>query len=63
MTSILIIQGHPDAAGGHLCHALAEAYAAGATGAGHEVRSIEVAKLRFDLMHSAAEFQSGAVPP
>ena len=26
---IIIIQGHPDAAGGHLCHALAEAYALG----------------------------------
>ena len=63
MTSILIIQGHPDAAGGHLCHALAEVYAAGATAAGHEARSIDVARLHFDLMHSAAEFQSGAVPP
>jgi putative NADPH-quinone reductase len=31
---IVIIQGHPDPAGGHLCHALADAYAAGARGQG-----------------------------
>ena len=27
---ILLIQGHPDAGAPHLCHALADAYAAGA---------------------------------
>ena len=27
---IAIIQGHPDPAGAHLCHALADAYAEGA---------------------------------
>lgn len=63
MASILIIQGHPDAAGGHLCHALADAYAAGAKEAGHEVRCIDVGKLRFDLMRSAEEFRSTVVPP
>jgi putative NADPH-quinone reductase len=63
LTSILIIQGHPDAAGGHLCHVLADAYAAGAEKSGHEVRRIDVAKLRFDLMRNAAEFQSGTIAP
>lgn len=33
-STILIIQGHPDPAGGHLCRALADAYAEGAAGAG-----------------------------
>ena len=42
---IAIIQGHPDPAGHHLLHAMADAYAEGATVAGHEVRRIEVAKL------------------
>lgn len=31
---ILVIQGHPDAAGGHFCHRLGEAYAEGARAAG-----------------------------
>jgi putative NADPH-quinone reductase len=47
MTQIAIIQGHPDSAGHHLLHALADAYAEGAIAAGHEVRRIEVAKLEF----------------
>ena len=34
---IILIQGHPDASAPHLCHALADAYAKGAAGAGHEV--------------------------
>jgi putative NADPH-quinone reductase len=59
---ILIIQGHPDPRGGHFCHALAEAYAAAATAAGHEVRRVEVAGLDFPLLRSAAEWNS-AEPP
>jgi putative NADPH-quinone reductase len=35
---ILILQGHPEPSARHLCHALAEAYAEGAQGAGHEIR-------------------------
>jgi putative NADPH-quinone reductase len=34
---IALIQGHPDAAGGHFCHALAGAYERSATKAGHAV--------------------------
>ena len=37
---IAIIQGHPDPAGHHLLHAMADAYAEGATVAGHEARRI-----------------------
>jgi putative NADPH-quinone reductase len=60
---ILLIQGHPDASAPHLCHALADAYAAGATSAGHELRRVEVAKLDFPVLRSAAEWEKGALPP
>lgn len=60
---IAIIQGHPDPAGGHLGHAIAEAYAEGALGAGHTVRTIAVASLDFPLLRSQADFEAGPVPP
>jgi putative NADPH-quinone reductase len=60
---ILIIQGHPDPAGRHFGHALADAYAEGALAAGHEVRRIEVALLDFPLLRSQADWLKGAVPP
>ncbi|SDD84375.1 Putative NADPH-quinone reductase (modulator of drug activity B) [Cupriavidus sp. YR651] len=60
---IVIIQGHPDPSGHHLLHALANAYALGATTAGHDVRRIEVAKLDFPLLRKQAEFETGALPP
>ncbi|QJE73775.1 NAD(P)H-dependent oxidoreductase [Aerophototrophica crusticola] len=63
MTQILIIQGHPDPAGGHLCHALADAYAAGARAGGHEVRRVDVAGLDFPLVRSKAEWDAGLPPP
>jgi putative NADPH-quinone reductase len=58
MTRITILQAHPDAAGGHLCHALADAYEKGATEAGHEVRKLDIARLPFPLLRSQAEFTS-----
>jgi putative NADPH-quinone reductase len=60
---IAIIQGHPDPAGHHLLHALADAYAEGAKAGGHEVRSIEVAALDFPLLRTQAEFETDALPP
>jgi putative NADPH-quinone reductase len=59
---IVIIEGHPDKAGGHLCDALAEAYAEGAVAAGHEVKRIRIAALDFALLRSQADFQHGEVP-
>ena len=59
---VAIIQGHPDPAGGHLCHALADAYAAGAVSAGHAVARIEVARLDFPLLRTREEFTGRAVP-
>jgi putative NADPH-quinone reductase len=60
---IAIIQGHPDPAGHHLLHAMADAYAEGATAVGHEVRRIEVAKLEFPLLRTQVDFETGALPP
>jgi putative NADPH-quinone reductase len=57
---ITIIQGHPDPAGGHYGHALADAYARGADEAGHEVKRIEVARMDFPLVRSLAEWNAGA---
>jgi putative NADPH-quinone reductase len=60
---IVIIQGHPDPAGRHLCHALADAYAQGAAIAGNTVSRIELAMLDIPLLRSQAEFETGSLPP
>ncbi|MBY5870388.1 NAD(P)H-dependent oxidoreductase [Rhizobium leguminosarum] len=60
---ITIVQGHPDPAGQHLLHAMADAYADAATAAGHQVRRIEVAKLEFPLLRTQEDFETGALPP
>ena len=59
---ILIIQGHPDTASAHLCHALADAYANGAREAGHEVRWVKPAELDFPLLRSQKDWEDGSVP-
>jgi putative NADPH-quinone reductase len=53
---ILVLDGHPDARGGRYLHALAAAYRKGAQDAGHEVQTIELAKLEFPLLRTAEEF-------
>ncbi len=59
---VTILQGHPDPAGGHLCHALAAAYAEGAAAAGHELRTIDIAHLDIPILRTQQEFEHGAVP-
>jgi len=59
---ILIIQGHPDPARPHLGLALAQAYAEGATSAGHEVRTVTPAALDFPLLRSSEEWNKGELP-
>jgi putative NADPH-quinone reductase len=59
---VLLIQGHPDTGGGHLCRALEEAYAAGAFEGGHELRRIDVGMLDFPLLRSQQEWEYGALP-
>jgi putative NADPH-quinone reductase len=59
MRRILIIQGHPDPIPARLCAALAEAYAAGAIAAGHQVSRLSVAELDLPLLRRPEEFQTG----
>jgi putative NADPH-quinone reductase len=59
---ILILQGHPDPAGGHLCHAFARAYAEGAREAGHGVEYIEIAHLDFPLLQTQFDYEHGKLP-
>ena len=60
---VLLIQGHPDAGAQHLCRALEAAYAAGAAGAGHELRRVDVGTLDFPLLRSGQAWEHGALPP
>lgn len=59
---IAIIQGHPDPSGGHLCHALADAYAEGARRNGHEVETVDVPALSFPLLRTESAFDHDAPP-
>lgn len=63
MSHILIVQGHPDTSERHFCHALADAYAAGALKAGHAVERLEIATIDIPRLQSQKEQQSGAVVP
>ncbi len=60
---IVILQGHPDPGGSRFLHALADAYAAGAKAAGHELRVIDIAHLDFPLLRTQADYEHGAPPP
>jgi putative NADPH-quinone reductase len=59
---ILILQGHPDRASDHFCHALAERYRAGAEAAAHEVHQVALSHLDFPLLRSKREWESGPLP-
>lgn len=59
---ILLIEGHPDAGADRLNRLLADAYAEGATQAGHTVHRIRVAELDFPLLRSTAEWENGELP-
>jgi putative NADPH-quinone reductase len=63
MSKILVIQGHPDPAGGHLCHALADAYVQAARAAGHEAGIVTPAMLDFPLLANAQQWEEGEAPP
>jgi putative NADPH-quinone reductase len=62
LARLAIIQGHPDAAGHHLCHALADAYAQGAEQAGHAVARIDVTTLEFPWLRTKEAFETGPLP-
>jgi putative NADPH-quinone reductase len=60
---ILVIDGHPDPSRERLCHALADAYIAGARSSGLQTRLITVSELQFPLLRTANEFaQSPELP-
>lgn len=60
---IALIQGHPDPAASHLCHALADAYAEAAKAAGHQVTTIALARLDVPLLSRQEDFHGRAVLP
>jgi putative NADPH-quinone reductase len=60
--SILIIQGHPDREASHFCHALAEAYHAGAESAGLQVDELRLADLDFPCLRSEREWKQPPPP-
>lgn len=53
---ILILNGHPDPSPARFCAALANAYEHGARSAGHDVRSLMVGALDFNLLRTAKAF-------
>ncbi|HKK15855.1 MAG TPA: NAD(P)H-dependent oxidoreductase [Gammaproteobacteria bacterium] len=59
---IVIIQGHPDPAGNHFGHALADAYQKGAEIAGHDVKIIDVARLDFPIIRTREDWEKGEPP-
>ena len=63
MLRILVLQAHPDGQERHLCHALADAYAEGASAGGHEVRRLDVASLEFPVLRSPEDYLHGEIPP
>ncbi len=58
--AICIIQGHPHGAGGHFCHALADAYEKGAARRGAQVSRLDVGRLAPAPLTDPADF---ATPP
>lgn len=59
---ILVLDGHPDPRGEHFVHGLATAYRESAMAAGHELRTVVIASLDFQLLRSPEEFQHGLAP-
>lgn len=62
MTNIVLIQGHPDPAGDHLCHAIADAYTSAAQNNGHSVTALSVAAQDVPMIRSAKEWDNEDLP-
>jgi len=58
--TICIIDGHPHRDKSHLCHALAEAYKAGAREAGHKVKTLALAEMDINFLRDPADFEKPA---
>ncbi|MBI1365186.1 MAG: flavodoxin family protein [Alphaproteobacteria bacterium] len=61
--TIVVLQGHPHAAGKHLCHALADAYAAGAKAGGARIERIDIGAVDVALLANPADFASDPALP
>ena len=59
---VAIVDGHPDPDRARFIHALADAYAMGASAAGHEVRRVEVARLDFPVLRTRADWEHQPPP-
>lgn len=62
MKTILILDGHPDPDGTHLCHALTKAYRDGAEKAGHRPILVRVADLDFRILRKPSDFKDQPSP-
>lgn len=62
MSRVLILQGHPDRAQTHLCHAIAESYRKGAQQAGHETQTITIALQDLPFLRSREDWESDDLP-
>lgn len=60
---ICIIDGHPDGDARRLIHALCNAYAEGAAGAGHVVTRINICDLAFPLLEANEDFKTPPPEP
>lgn len=60
---ILILQGHPDGANPHFCHALADAYRKGAEASGHSVEVIDTGRQDLAPLRDPAEWKSPPALP
>ncbi|MCG6121427.1 MAG: NAD(P)H-dependent oxidoreductase [Microvirga sp.] len=63
MKRIAIIQGHPDPAGGHFCHALVQAYAEGAQAAGHHAAVVDPAAMTLPYIRNQREWREPSKKP
>ncbi|MGB7242647.1 MAG: NAD(P)H-dependent oxidoreductase [Sulfitobacter sp.] len=62
MTHVLILQGHPDRAQTHLCHAIADAYGAAAEQNGHSVKVVSIAAQDIPYLRSKTEWEGSELP-
>ncbi|NCP11776.1 MAG: NAD(P)H-dependent oxidoreductase [Sphingomonadales bacterium] len=60
---VLIVDGHPDPDRGRFVHALADAYADGATLGGHAVRRVDLATIDVPILRSRADWTDGTPAP
>lgn len=63
MKRIAIIQGHPDPAGGHFCHALAQAYVDGTQKAGHQAAIVDPATMALPYVRNRAQWREPPADP